>query len=81
MKKFVLVDDLDRITKRWSVKIIKLGAGAFTAWGALTAAGLASTVPPWVPQLIAGAGFLGALLAAYTAQPSLSETPKADDAT
>lgn len=71
MKKIKLVADRATIKKRWSVKIIKVGAAAFTAWGALTAVGLVSTVPPWVPQAVAAVGFVGAFLAAYLAQPDL----------
>lgn len=73
MKKIKLVVDRATIKKRWSVKIIKFGAAAFTAWGALTAAGLVDTVPSWVPQIIAAVGFVGAFLAAYLAQPNLPE--------
>jgi hypothetical protein len=76
MKKIKLVENRAAIKKRWSVKIIKVGAAAFTAWGALTAAGLVSTVPPWVPQAVAALGFVGAFLAAYLAQPDLPETGK-----
>lgn len=73
MKKIKLVSDRASIKKRWSVKIIKVGAAAFTAWSALTAAGLVATVPSWVPQVVASVGFVGAFLAAYLAQPDLPE--------
>ena len=76
MKKIKLVVNRARIRKRWSVKIIKAGAAAFTAWGGLTAAGLVDTVPAWVPQAIAAVGFVGAFLAAYLAQPNLPEQDK-----
>jgi hypothetical protein len=79
MKKIELVEDIDRIKKRWSVQIVKIGAAVFTAWGALAAAGLTSTVPPWVPQAVAALGFVGAFVAAYLAQPNLPPATEKDE--
>lgn len=56
-----LVEDFDRIKKRWSVKIIKLGAAASAGWLAVQGLGLAGSVPPWVPAAVTGVVFAAAL--------------------
>lgn len=70
------VDDIEAISKRWSVQIVKLGAAASGAWLALTSAGLTANVPAWVPQAVAGVVFLAAVLAAYLPQANLPQPPK-----
>lgn len=71
-----LVDDIEATSKRWSVQIMKLGTAATAAWLAVTAAGLASSVPAWVPQAVAGLVFLGGVIAAYLPQSNLPQAPK-----
>lgn len=65
----MLVDDIEAISRRWSVKLVKVGTALSAGWLALTAVGLTPSVPSWVPQLVAGFIFAGAMLAAYLKQP------------
>jgi len=65
----MLVDDIEAISRRWSVKLVKVGAALSAGWLALTAAGLTASVPAWVPQMIGGVIFVGAILASYLKQP------------
>lgn len=71
-----LVNNIEHISRRWSVKIVKFGAAASAGWLALTAVGLTSGVPVWAPQIIAGLIFAGAAVASYLAQPGLPEAPR-----
>ena len=71
-----LVEDFDRIKKRWSVKIIKLGAAASAGWLAVQGLGLAGSVPQWVPAAVTGVVFVAALVASYTAQANLPQPTK-----
>ena len=71
-----IVIDTDRITRRWSVKIVKLGAALSAGWLALTAVGLTASVPAWAPQIAAGLIFAGAVIAAYLPQSDLPDLPR-----
>lgn len=75
------VADVEQITKRWSVKLAKLGAALSMAYAALAAAGLTGSIPPWVAQAIAGVIFVGVALAAYLKQGNLPDTTVAQDST
>ena len=70
-----MVDDFERITKRWSVKIIKLGAAASAGWLAVQGLGLSGSVPAWVPATVTAIVFGAALVASYTAQSNLPQPP------
>lgn len=70
--KIQLVDDFGRISKRYSVKLIKVGAALSSAWLALSAVGLTNSVPSIVSQIITTTIFIGAFIAAYIHQNGVS---------
>lgn len=74
-----LVDDVERISKRASIIIAKLGAVASLGWAGLTAAGLTDKAPPWAGQLIAGLIFFGIAIAGYWKQKPPDLEYKPDD--
>lgn len=74
----MIVDDIEAISRRWSVRIVKVGAALSAGWLALTAAGMTPSVPEWVPQLIAGFIFAGAATAAYLKQPEKKDKSDVD---
>lgn len=80
--KIQLVDNFERISKRYSVKLIKIGAGLSAGWLALTAIGMTNMVPPIVSQIVTTGIFIGAFVAAYLHQTGLTpEDKEIDDET
>ncbi|WP_141106978.1 hypothetical protein [Herbaspirillum aquaticum] len=71
--KIQLVDDKSVIHRRWSVQLAKIGAAGMIGWGALTTAGLGSTLPIWVAQTVAGVILVCICGSAYLKQPEQSE--------
>jgi low temperature requirement protein LtrA len=76
--KFSLVDDVEAISRRWSIKLAKIGTAVSAGLAALQAGGLVSFVPSWAMQVLTGIVFAGVVLCAYVKQEPLAQ---ADDAT
>ncbi|AYR23038.1 hypothetical protein [Herbaspirillum rubrisubalbicans] len=78
--KIQLVDDKGLIHRRWSVRLAKVGAAVMAGWAALTSAGLGSTLPIWVAQVVAGVILVCICGAAYLKQPEPAEKGQGDEA-
>jgi hypothetical protein len=77
--KLELVDDVEAIARRWSVRLAKVGAALSLGWAGLQVAGLVDKVPGWVSQIIAGIVFGGIASVAYFKQPEIEERKAASE--